>query len=355
MPSRTGDRTWSIIHPNGTSTASGKLPHRVGRYVLLGEIARGGMGVVLRAHDPELGRALAIKVLLDDHQNNPALLRRFIEEAQIAGQLQHPGIVPIHELAYTDEDRPFFTMRLVEGQTLATLLARRSTPADNLPRFLSVFLQICQTLAYAHDRKVIHRDLKPSNIMVGNFGEVQVMDWGLAKIIGTPEQNGPPAQANPGTVRTDTVGDQTQVGLVLGTPDYMAPEQARGGIDLDERCDVFGLGAILCEILSGHPPFLAPFSEVSLEMAARGDLRGALSRLQQSEADPELISLAQDCLAPAPAERPPSAGAVAERVMVIEETWRQRLREAELERAAAAARFRADRRVRRLRVSRRRS
>ena len=153
------------------------------RVQLLGEIARGGMGVVLKGRDPDLGRDLAVKVLLEAHKEKPDLVRRFVEEAQIGGQLQHPGVVPVYELGTFGDRRPYFTMKLVKGQTLAELLAERKSPADDLPRFLAIFEQICQTMAYAHARDVIHRDLKPSNVMVGSFGEVQVMDWGLAKVL----------------------------------------------------------------------------------------------------------------------------------------------------------------------------
>ncbi len=141
------------------------------------------MGAILKGRDPDLGRDVAIKVLREDRRDNAELVRRFVEEAQIGGQSQHPGLVPIYELGTFADQRPFFSMKLVKGQTLADLLADRATPAEDLPRFLSIFASIAQTMAYAHTRGVIHRDLKPSNVMVGSFGEVQVMDWGLAKVL----------------------------------------------------------------------------------------------------------------------------------------------------------------------------
>src|SRR5215471_2644038 len=152
------------------------------RYQLQGEIARGGMGAVLRGHDVDLGRDLAVKVLLEKHAHRPEVARRFIEEAQIGGQLQHPGVVPVYDIGHFG-NRPFFTMKLVKGQTLGSLLAYRADPAADRPRLLAIALQVAQTLAYAHAKGVIHRDLKPANIMVGAFGEVQVMDWGLAKVL----------------------------------------------------------------------------------------------------------------------------------------------------------------------------
>src|SRR5439155_23792537 len=132
------------------------------RLQLLGEIARGGMGAVLKGRDVDLGRDLAIKVLLEQHRDNPELTRRFVEEAQISGQLQHPGVVPVYELGAFGDRRPYFAMKLVKGQTLAELLADRESLAEDLPRFLGIFEQVCQTMAYTHARDVIHRDLKPS-------------------------------------------------------------------------------------------------------------------------------------------------------------------------------------------------
>src|SRR5262249_36407052 len=143
---------------------------RAARLRLLGEIARGGMGAVLKGRDEDLGRELAVKVLLERYRDDPELVRRFGEEAQIGGQFQHPGIVPIYELGTFADRRPYFAMKLVKGQTLAALLAGRPSPSESLPRFLSIFEQVCQTVAYAHARGVIHRDLKPSNVMVGSFG-----------------------------------------------------------------------------------------------------------------------------------------------------------------------------------------
>ena len=152
------------------------------RYQLSGEIARGGMGAVLRGRDVDLGRDLAVKVLLEKYVDRPEVARRFIEEAQIGGQLQHPGVVPVYDIGRFG-DRPFFTMKLVKGQTLSAILAERTEAAQDRPRLLGIALQVAQAMAYAHAKGVIHRDLKPANIMVGAFGEVQVMDWGLAKVL----------------------------------------------------------------------------------------------------------------------------------------------------------------------------
>jgi serine/threonine-protein kinase len=335
------------------------LDGAAGRYESLGEIARGGMGAVLKARDPALGRDLALKVLLDRHRERTDLVDRFVEEAQICGQLQHPGVVPVYELGTLGDRRPFFTMKLVKGRTLAALLEERTEP--DLPRFLSIFEAICQTVAYAHARGVIHRDLKPSNVMVGAFGEVQVMDWGLAKVLprGGKAARGdrpPPDETVVATLRSQGDSELSQAGSVLGTPAYMAPEQARGETDrVDRRADVFALGSILCEILTGRPAFTGGSAREILTTAGRGDTGDALARLADCGADADLLALARDCLAADPADRPTDAGIVAARMTAYLAGVQERLREAELARAAEAARAReaeakaaAERRARRL-------
>jgi serine/threonine-protein kinase len=318
----------------------------LGRYQLHGELARGGMGAILKGRDADLGRDLAIKVLLESHERNPEVVRRFIEEAQIGGQLQHPGVVPVYELGTFPDRRPYFAMKLVTGRTLGSLLQDRPDLAHNLPRFLAIFEQVCQTMSYAHARGVIHRDLKPSNIMVGSFGEVQVMDWGLAKVLpqgGIADEPG--TQPVPATLVTTLRsgstgrGSESQAGSVLGTPAYMAPEQARGEVErVDERADVFGLGAILCEILTGQPPFVAASREEIRARAAGGDLADARRRLESCGADAELIDLARVCLEPERDRRPRNVGEVARRITAYVTSVQERLRRTELARVEAQTR-----------------
>jgi eukaryotic-like serine/threonine-protein kinase len=333
--------------------------NRSARLQLFGEIARGGMGAVLKGRDPDLGRDLAVKVLLDVHRDRPELVRRFVEEAQITGQLQHPGIVPVYELGAFADRRPYLAMKLVKGRTLAALLADRKHPSDDLPRLLGIFEQVAQTVAYAHARGVIHRDLKPSNIMVGSFGEVQVMDWGLAKVL---PRGGVFDDASAGKVEaTDTIiataraasdSDLSQAGSVLGTPSYMAPEQARGEIDkVDERADVFALGSILCELLTGQPAFTGRSSGEIQRKAARADLDDAFTRLKTSQADTELLSLTRSCLAPEQDDRPRYADEVAKRLDAHRTGVQERLRNSELVRARAEAKAAEEFKRRRLTVA----
>jgi tetratricopeptide (TPR) repeat protein len=324
--------------------AGADLPPLAG-HELLGEVGHGGMGVVYRARDAGLGRDLAVKVLRQEHRGRADITARFFDEAHIAGGLQHPGVVPIHALARLPDGRPCFTMKLVQGRTLAELLAERAGPAQDLPRFLNVFEQVCQTLAYAHSRGVIHRDLKPGNVMVGAFGEVQVMDWGLAKVLARPGLS-PAADIEP-AIRGD--GAQTQTGAVLGTPAYMAPEQARGEVErLDERCDVFSLGALLCELLTGAPAYRGESGRDECLQAEGAELGDALGRLDGCGADAELVALAKHCLAAEPEARPRDAGAVAAAVRAYLDGVQDRLRRAEVGRAEAQVKATEERKRRRV-------
>jgi serine/threonine-protein kinase len=302
------------------------------RYQLHEEIGRGGMGVVWRGQDRDLERELVFKVLRAEYRQVPEVVERFVQEARIGGQLQHPGVVPVHELGRLPDGCPYFTMKLVRGHTLAELL--RNPPAElrlqTLPRFIDLFEQVCQTMAYAHDKGVIHGDLKPANIMVGAFGEVQVMDWGLAQR----------RQADGATISGPGA-------IVAGTPPYMPPEQALGR-GVDERCDVFGLGAILCEILTGLPPYVGGASASAFEKAKTADLDEALARLEQCAADAELIALAKACLDGERLRRPAHAGEVAERVATYRAGVQERLRTADLARTAAEVQAKEERKRRRL-------
>jgi serine/threonine protein kinase len=213
------------------------------RYELLEPLGRGGMGTVYRARDRELERDVAVKVL---DALEPEVARRLLQEARVTARLEHPGIVPVHEAGTLADGRVWYAMRLVRG-------GRLDQEDRPLPELLRVFERICDAVAFAHAHGVIHRDLKPENVMVGPFGEVLVMDWGVAKV---GVAAGPPAgrslEAGGGAAPAVRVG--TAHGTVLGTPGFMAPEQARGEVGrVDERTDVYALGAILRGFLDGRP------------------------------------------------------------------------------------------------------
>jgi WD40 repeat protein/tRNA A-37 threonylcarbamoyl transferase component Bud32 len=321
----------------GADPRGGERPPQVPGYEIGRPLGRGGMGVVWLGRDRRLGRDVAVKVMHDEMAGDPHLVRRFLEEARVASQLPHPAIPPVHELGELPDGRPYFAMKVVRGRTLAELLDARSGPADDLPRFLAVFEQVCQAVAYAHSKGVIHRDLKPANVMVGAFAEVQVMDWGLAKVLGEEPVQGAAAGVVE-AVRTADAASATRVGAVMGTYAYMPPEQARGEVDrLDRRSDVFGLGAILCEILTGFPPYVGT-NEQRRTQAQLGQLTGALERLWSCGADGKLIEIAHSCLHAPPEARPAGAGLVAQAVASYRARVEERLRAAELDRAAAAAR-----------------
>lgn len=248
-------------------------PQRVARYRVEEEIGRGGMGTVLRAVDREIGRRVAMKVLdvrVAERQDPDSVAdrtRRFLAEAQLAGQLDHPGIAPVHELGLDAQGRVFFTMKLVRGRTLTEvldLLTRREQGWTET-RVLAVIQRVCEALAFAHARGVIHRDLKPDNVMIGRFGETYVMDWGLAHVLGDGESVHKPATAmvtsNLHTVRDTPDADAgspllTADGMVIGTPAFMAPEQAEGRVaELSPRTDVYAVGTLLYQLLTGQVPY----------------------------------------------------------------------------------------------------
>jgi serine/threonine protein kinase len=294
------------------------------RYTLTRLHATGGIGRVWLARDSSLGRDVALKDLRPERAANPTVWGRFLREAQITGQLEHPGIVPVYELGRRGEDgQPFYTMRFVRGQTLREKIAayhqRRASGAVGaleLRELVGAFVGVCNAIAFAHSKGFVHRDLKPANVVCGDFGEVMVLDWGLAKEM-RPAQLGPEttdASAPPSSPATPV--EATLEGQVLGTPAYMAPEQADGRIAaIDARTDVYGLGAILYELLTGRAPFSGASTEEVLSNVRT--LAPDRPRACAANVPRALEAICMKALAKKPDERYPGAKALADDVMRV--------------------------------------
>ena len=308
------------------------------RYEVRRELARGGMGAILEVWDRELRRTLAMKVVLGSRPGPDATesvaagaerrLSRFLEEAQITGQLDHPGIVPVHDIGLDEEARVYFTMQLVDGMDLRKVIeqARARREDWSTRRVVSLLVRVCEAMAYAHSKGVVHRDLKPANIMVGAFGEVYVMDWGLARVLQGREGISVPPEMESGSVdepaprprvetdRSDSAtpdgsGLKTLDGDIVGTPSYMSPEQARGRLEeVGPGSDVYAVGAILYHLLAGQAPY-EPLGEkvpahVILDAVRQGP-PWALSELDP-EVDGELAAICEKAMARARGDRYPS-------------------------------------------------
>ncbi len=282
------------------------------RYRLCKEIERGGMGTIFLARDLQLSRDVAVKVLRIDPAANPEAITAYANEARIMSYLSHPGVAPIYDSGFTEAGRPFTVMKLVHGETLLEMLESQNPKHAEL---LSVFADICQTMAFAHSYGVLHLDLKPANVMVGAFGEVFVMDWGLAKFEGSPpEELGDWVK---------TCGSAIKSGGVAGTPEYMSPEQASGKI-LDARADVFSLGAILCKILTGQAPYAGRSLREAYQKALGASIGDALQKLEACDTDRALVRLTKRCLCPKRKNRPQNALEVSRELAAYQETALQR-------------------------------
>lgn len=355
---RYSDRFQSVLEDPLIFLDSSSGNRQAARYSVTSELAKGGMGVIYSAYDSQMRRDVVLKCLQRKHRNNFQAVQRFYSEAHITGQLQHPGIAPVYELGELEDGRPFYCMKLVEGKTLAQFLADRYSPEVDTTSPLNFFLQICQTMAFAHERGMIHRDLKPSNIMVGKHGQTQIMDWGVAKSVA---DNGVPAglvdvdstqlSRADGTLHFESGFAEsdppdltlTLHGQIIGTPGYMSPEQALGQNDLvGKQSDVYSLGAILFEILTGRTP-------AKTEALSTEQLESALNEREQllldSNADLEMADLARSCLRQEPTDRPADAGAVAQAMLTYF---------ASRESAARAAQIRLEKELTRSEESRKR-
>ncbi|MBL8766599.1 MAG: protein kinase [Planctomycetes bacterium] len=302
-----GDRTPELLE----ALESRREP--ASRYHVKNQIARGGMGTILRVWDSDLRRHLAMKVMANDDEPSPSRLARFLEEAQVTGQLDHPGIVPVHELGIDASGRVFFTMKLVKGITLAQVFDHVAAGEDGwtTTRALGVVLRVCEAMAFAHAKGVIHRDLKPANVMVGRFGETYVMDWGLARVLGDREtkdirlrasesasavrtQRRDVAHATPDSPLLTMDGDQ------VGTPAYMPPEQARGQLDrIGPHSDVYAVGAMLYHLVTGQVPYVRDCPEVSAPAILDAVLAGPPPPVTEfgRRLDPNLVTIVERAMA----------------------------------------------------------
>jgi tetratricopeptide (TPR) repeat protein/tRNA A-37 threonylcarbamoyl transferase component Bud32 len=290
----------------------------------------GGMGVVWRIYDRQFKVLLAVKVMKAEKSVDQHWVDRFFAEVRITAQLAHPSIVPVHALGRLADGRPYYVMKLVKGQRMdllgRDLLKGGSDVTSKRSALLQVFFRVCQALAFAHSKAVVHCDVKPRNVMVGEHGEVQVMDWGEAKLL--------------------TESDDRSHAVTWA---YASPEQANSQIEhLDRRSDVFGLGAMLCEILTGRPPYDGPTEADVIRQAKDADLAGAHERLERCGADPELIDLTRACLSREPNDRPPDASAVEERLTGYLASVQERLEQAKVAEAEARARAEQEEQTRRL-------
>jgi serine/threonine protein kinase len=250
------------------------------RYEVTAEIGRGGMGTVYAAFDHALGREVAIKI--GNALPSTELQARLTREARVIARLEHPGIVPVHDFGVLADGRPFYVMKRLHGRTLQECLEQ----APPLPERLRIFERVCEAVSFAHAHEIIHRDLKPENVMVGEFGEVMVMDWGVARLLGDPVE----PQLPGASARTNEHGHVTDAATVLGTPGFMAPEQATPTAGIDRRADVYALGAMLFTLLTGQRPSSDPVAAVH-----------ELNRL--SGIEPPLKSICRCALSASPADR----------------------------------------------------
>jgi len=292
MAARVDGDTVTVAHPD--------------RYVIRGEYGRGAMGRVLAAFDAHVGRVVALKELLigggypgSSGKATPTspqeqAMARFLREARITGQLEHPAIVPVYEIARRADGSIFYTMKLVRGDTLGQRIKKCKSMSERL-QILPQFNQICQAMAYAHSKGVIHRDLKPHNVMIGEFGETVVLDWGLAKVKGADDFQAKDIERGLELIKQAKVTDTIE-GSPMGTPAYMSPEQAAGKIDrIDERSDVWGLGAMLYELLTGDIPFPGKSAQVVMLKVISEDVVPV--REKEPNAPAELCAICERCLA----------------------------------------------------------
>lgn len=286
-------QSYPLAESKGEAEGWNPLRNSADRYEDLGLLGQGGMGQVRKVKDTRLGRTVAMKIMRPELVSNPREVQRFVEEAQIGAQIQHPGICSVYELDKLGSGEYYFTMPIVSGQRFMEVIRGVHTVSTNgkwastsdgwtFDRLIGCFLKVCEAVAFAHGKGVAHRDLKPQNVMIGELGQVVVMDWGLAKLVGTP------------LGECDVHSDRhlaTRPGSIIGTPAYMPPEQAFGDIErVDLRADVYSLGAILYVILSGCPPYDGSCNKEILNQMLLGPPKSLHRDTQKEPAQPGRIT-----------------------------------------------------------------
>lgn len=336
--------------PQGTPPAGGPQEQLIaGRYRDLGPLGIGGMGEVRRVWDTRLARSTAMKIIRPEKREQARAVERFVREAHTTGRLQHPGVVPVHDMGQLADGRWWFTMKEVDGRTYEEALAdlhRHTTPeawpvarpgGPSFRRLVDALLRVCQTMAYAHAEGFVHRDLKPDNLMLGRFGEVLVLDWGLGKLVDQLADDRHRADAERlGGDDPVLRASATLDGGVLGSPPYMAPEQARGQVGgLGPPLDVYALGAVLYHLLAGVPPYRGRSPRDIVEQVRAGPPLpvGRAARFRCPEPDPELVAVCERAMARDPGQRFSHAGELARAL----EDWLDGTRRLEEARALVAA------------------
>jgi serine/threonine-protein kinase len=322
MPATHRGYASTILSDPGSAVAGAdaELPSGDGfavRYEARASLGEGGMGEVHLCRDARIGREVAMKVIRKGVGSKSDVARRFLREARVQGQLEHPAIVPVYDLGRDPSGTAYFTMKRVRGKTLEAILdaLRKKDPLAveefTTRKLLTAFVSVCQAVHFAHTRGVLHRDLKPANVMLGDFGEVYVLDWGLARLHSAPPDDLAPAPQ----VQVDEPVGKTAHGAIMGTPGYMAPEQLRGAIDeIDERSDVYALGVILFELLTLEPLHGGESTEQLLVATLKGSDARPSVRAPDREVAPELEAICVKATALARADRFPSARALSDAI-----------------------------------------
>ncbi|MGE0434811.1 MAG: serine/threonine-protein kinase, partial [Planctomycetota bacterium] len=309
-PTLPGTRPARLQPPTTTRQGEHPAPGGFARFRLGDELGRGGIGVVRLAEDTDLNRELAIKLL--QRADDAADVSRFIEEAQITAQLEHPNIVPVHELGRDAQGRPWLAMKRIAGQSLADMIraeaagggASRPLRAEDTNRIIALFNKVADALAFAHSRGVVHRDIKPHNVMVGEFGEVLLVDWGLARPLDAPDAGARPVRSSRRAAPRADDSALSMDGDVFGTPAYMAPEQADGRVsEVDERSDIFSLGGVLYHMLTLEPPYPGRSAAEVLGRALRHHLAPPRRRAPRRGIPRELEAIVLKAMAARPADR----------------------------------------------------